>query len=178
MHDVFRVSQQIENIQDYIVYMTKVKLLELKKITPRVDIENISVEFFARPSNKLGSYNHVTRKFKHNLYWIETHMNNPDFKQILDEHIAHEVAHVAYQNHSFHWHLVCRSIGGTGDTYFKEKSHEFECKGPYVAVCPVCERKFYKYAKPRRERPVYCGYCSSKYRRNTDAILIYKKCEC
>jgi hypothetical protein len=157
-------------ITDYISFMTKMKLLELKRLAPRVNIDGISVEFSTRYRNKLGVYNPTHRKFIHNLYWIEQHMDDPDFKKELDEHIAHEVAHVAFPNHGRFWFLICRALGGSGNTTYSNQ--KFLCKGKYVAECPICGDIFYKHTKPKGN--YYCGKCVKRHKEN--ATLIFEEC--
>jgi hypothetical protein len=170
MHENFAVSDEISDITDYIIYFTQEKLNELKKISPRVDIDNISIKFSTRYGSTLGSYNSKNREFKHNLNWITEHMVHPDFKTELDNHIIHEVAHVAYQDHSRYWKLICRHLGHP-DPERTYGNKQFFSKAKYILRCPICGKTYNMYGKPRKE--YRCKIC--RYSHGSDATLISEK---
>jgi hypothetical protein len=169
LHENFKIAEEILNITDYISYMTKVKLLELKRIAPRADIDGISVKFSTRYKKRLGCYDTRNHEFTYNIKWIEEHMNHPDFKKELDEIISHETAHVIFPNHGRYWKLMCRALGGTGETRYNNQ--QFICKGKYVAICPNCDHRWYS---DRKARGGYCGICS---KRGIKALVEFKLCD-
>lgn len=166
MHDNFKVSDDIQKIEDYIIYKTNETLLKLKEISPRTDIENIKISFSHRLHRVLGRYDPRNREFTYNLNWIEEFMDNPSFKKDLDETIAHEVAHFVYYNHQSQWKLLCRYLGGTGErTYSNSEFIIPQANKKYVAVCPRCGATTYK-SKAPKEGVIYgCMQCHQEFTR-------------
>jgi predicted SprT family Zn-dependent metalloprotease len=164
MHDDFRVSDEIQKIEDYITYKTNETLLKLKVISPNANIEDITISFSRRLSRVNGKYDPRTREFTYNINWIEEFMDNPRFKKDLDETIAHEIAHMIFHDHSQRWKLLCRYLGGTGErTYSNGEFIIPKTQRKYVATCPRCGHIIYKQKAPTEGVIYGCAMCHREF---------------
>lgn len=165
MHDNFKVSDEIEKIEDYIIYKTNETLIKLKEIAPKINIDNIEISFSRKATRFLGKYNPVLRKFTYNIDWIEEHMGKPSFKKEIDEIISHEVAHVAYQDHSARWKILCSELGGNGErTYTNSEFIPFpQKKIKYIATCPTCGAVSYMTREPKPNMIYACATCHKNF---------------
>lgn len=95
-------------------------------------------------------------------------------EEIIDT-ILHEIAHaIAGYKDGFHgatWKKVARKIGARPDRLYKQSDVQ-TVPFKYEAVCPVCNKKYYKYYK-YTNRHQSCGNCSDHY--DERFKLIYKK---
>lgn len=166
LHENYKVSDDITKIEDYIIYKTNETLLELKKLAPNFNINDIKIEFSRRLTRVLGRYNHTDKTFTFNINWIEEYMDDPNFKDEIDGVIAHEVAHLVYQDHRSRWKMLCRHLGGTGErTYSNSEYITPPSKRKYVAVCPTCGAVAYR-TKPPQENVIYaCNACYANFKK-------------
>lgn len=170
MHENFSVNDDIQDITDYIVYFTQEKLNELKEKYPSVNTEDISIRFSSKFGRKLGTYSPTKREFTHNLNWINEHKDHPNFKQELDNHIIHEVAHVSNPDHTWRWKSTCIGLGYTNPTTTYQNP-EFLGKAKYILRCPICAKEYKMYGKTSKK--YVCNDCYSSH--GSDALLISEK---
>lgn len=82
---------------------------------------------------------------------------------VLDT-LLHEVAHALTPGHKHDavWRTMAEKLGCQPD---RLKTNIVRQPGRYKAVCPTCQRVFYKYRKPKYIQGYYCPECGKEHGR-------------